>query len=613
MLEEEDEVGDLEEVPTPPDGGWGWMVVFGSFMIHIMADGFTYTLGIFYVYLLNYFDATKAEAAWIVSILVGVTLGSGPLSGALVNRWGCRAVTIGGSLLASLMLFVSIYAETITVLYFTIGMGAGLGFGLIYLPAIVCVTGYFEKKRSFATGIAVCGSGVGTFAFSPLAAWLISYYNWKGALIIISGLMLNCVVFGALFRPLPKPKKRRAVRLRPVSFHSTACSVEPPSPHLPRAPLPSIQRERSSGPHVTYEVTEEEEFRKNLSETCLEQPREQKHKERIRYLSVSATGGHHPDLHPVDIHRIASHGSLNPVLATIRRGEAGLRTTASQPLFAHQPHHHHSHPAKIGSSHPGLHFRKDGHGSHGLLTEHRKDTNSSRSSMRAEDVASEPGKKCGCSPAVMDTIHSYLDLSLLMDPIFLIFAASNFLTSIGFNAPYVFIPDRASEDYGFSADYAAVLLSVVGISNTVSRVLLGYVSDLPFVNRLHLYNAALTVCGVGTCLSVWMPSWAGQVFYSALFGATSGAYVGLTSVVLVDLMGMERMTNAFGLLLLFQGVASVVGAPLCGLLHSPTHGYAGTFLLAGAMIAVSGIMLFAVPCVQRYLERRRQRQLRKPA
>lgn len=23
--------------PTPPDGGWGWMVVFGSFMIHIIS------------------------------------------------------------------------------------------------------------------------------------------------------------------------------------------------------------------------------------------------------------------------------------------------------------------------------------------------------------------------------------------------------------------------------------------------------------------------------------------------------------------------------------------------------------------------------------------------
>ena len=45
---------------------------------------------------------------------------------------------------------------------------SGLGFGLIYLPAIVSVSMYFEKKRGAATGIAVCGSGLGTAVFSPL-------------------------------------------------------------------------------------------------------------------------------------------------------------------------------------------------------------------------------------------------------------------------------------------------------------------------------------------------------------------------------------------------------------------------------------------------------------
>lgn len=44
-----------------------------------------------------------------------------------------------------------------------------------------------------------------------------------------------------------------------------------------------------------------------------------------------------------------------------------------------------------------------------------------------------------------------------------------------------------------------------------------------------------------------------------------GAYVGLTSVILVDLLGMDNLTNAFGLLLLFQGIASFVGPPIAGL------------------------------------------------
>jgi MFS family permease len=49
----------------------------------------------------------------------------------------------------------------------------GIGFGLIYLPAIVVVGYYFERKRALATGIAVAGSGVGTFVFPPVAVYLI--------------------------------------------------------------------------------------------------------------------------------------------------------------------------------------------------------------------------------------------------------------------------------------------------------------------------------------------------------------------------------------------------------------------------------------------------------
>lgn len=28
-----------------PDGGWGWIVVFSSFVIHVIMDGITYSMG----------------------------------------------------------------------------------------------------------------------------------------------------------------------------------------------------------------------------------------------------------------------------------------------------------------------------------------------------------------------------------------------------------------------------------------------------------------------------------------------------------------------------------------------------------------------------------------
>ena len=82
------------------------------------------------------------------------------------------------------------------------GVIGGFGLGLIYLPAVCAVGYYFEKKRALATGISVCGSGVGTFVFAPLGTYLLEQYGWKGANIIFAALCLQCAVFGALMRPL---------------------------------------------------------------------------------------------------------------------------------------------------------------------------------------------------------------------------------------------------------------------------------------------------------------------------------------------------------------------------------------------------------------------------
>ncbi|TDG40778.1 hypothetical protein AWZ03_012800 [Drosophila navojoa] len=220
---------DMDPMPTPPDGGWGWVVVFGSFMIHIVTDGMTYSFGIFHNEFLTYFNEGNGYTAWIASIMVGVTFSSGPISSSFVNRYGCRTVTIAGAILAAGCIIVSMFAQNVATLIVTIGFGTGLGFGLIYLPAIVSVTQYFEARRSLATGIAVCGSGFGTFVFAPLTELLIGSYGWRGAMLIIGGVVLNCIIFGAMFRPLeaPRPKARKHKKAAIMDQNVTPAELEP--------------------------------------------------------------------------------------------------------------------------------------------------------------------------------------------------------------------------------------------------------------------------------------------------------------------------------------------------------------------------------------------------
>nr|XP_045596429.1 monocarboxylate transporter 14-like [Procambarus clarkii] len=705
-MEEEAEGGSVKTMPTPPDGGWGWMVVFASFMIHVLADGFTYTFGIYFVQLMQYYDASAASTSWIASILVGVTLGSGPIAGMLVNKMGCRVVTVAGALLASLALFLSIFAPNVETLYVTIGLGAGLGFGLIYLPAIVCVTGYFEKRRSFATGIAVCGSGIGTFAFSPLVEYLINELSWQNSLIIISGIMLNCVVFGAMFRPLEDniilqrddldiedpttpeflplsdlpiikwhlsnpdllitdpSKERTKFGLPKLHSKYRVCWKIPGSggfvksrslgkviscrsyfsqfyvflfffyysEHLctmsaPNAAIVSVKASTSSICKIKRSVMTFEKKVEIIKKTNNGIPR-------ILRSAVCSNmslgkecneddGEEEDDGEKEDEEVLKEKGNMERVQQYFESILAFMETSNSEfkpEDMMNQKYLTHRRPfltiTSSSEQRTPVSSTPIEHPVVSLTFLFRQDPGSYRASMARlpnnEETPSEVenAKVCGCVPCsreTRDAMNSLMDWGLLTDGIFILFAISNFCTSIGFNAPYIFIVDRARH-LGIPDSQSSFLLAVVGISNTVSRILLGYISDQAWVNRLYLYNVSLTLCGIGTCVSIWFNTYSSQIFYAAVFGSTSGAYVGLTSVVLVDLLGMERLTNAFGLLLMFQGIASVIGPPMCGSLFDMTDSYDYSFLLAGSMIAVSGLMLFFIPCIWRVQARKLAKQ-----
>lgn len=85
----------------------------------------------------------------------------------------------------------------------------------------------------------------------------------------------------------------------------------------------------------------------------------------------------------------------------------------------------------------------------------------------------------------------------------------------------------------------------------------------------------------------------------------SAGFISLTSIILVDLLGLEKLTNAFGLVILFRGAAACVGSPLAGALRDATDSYAVPFFVAGAFFGLSAITSFMIPPVQRLSKKKR--------
>jgi MFS family permease len=191
-----------------------------------------------------------------------------------------------------------------------------------------------------------------------------------------------------------------------------------------------------------------------------------------------------------------------------------------------------------------------------------------------------------------------VDVSLLKNPVFLFVAISNIFGMLGFYVPFVYLIDSAVNK-GIEKDQAAFLLSIIGITNTIGRVLSGVISDLPQVSALLMNNLCLLLSGICIAIVPFCGSYGAYVGMAVFFGLFVSGYVSLTSIMLVELLGLENLTNAFGLLILFRGAASIVGSPLAGAVLNAVGNYEVPFFLAGGFLILSALISFMVPFVQR--------------
>lgn len=129
----------------------------------------------------------------------------------------------------------------------------------------------------------------------------------------------------------------------------------------------------------------------------------------------------------------------------------------------------------------------------------------------------------------------------------------------------------------------------------------------------------MVLCGAVIALVPLITDYSILCLISGSFGFLIAANYSLTCVILVELITLDRFTNAYGLLLLVQGFANLIGPPiggkqslffgfanitsvvwLSGWLYDITGTYNLSFYLAGLFIGISGLMLIVIPILKRY-------------
>lgn len=120
-------------------------------------------------------------------------------------------------------------------------------------------------------------------------------------------------------------------------------------------------------------------------------------------------------------------------------------------------------------------------------------------------------------------------------------------------------------EYNIPMKKASLLIGFMSVASTFGRLFFGKLADVERVNRLYVYQIALLGMGVANTLCPVLTTFPSLMVYCAIFGFFEGCYVCQVAVITGDIVGVDRMAIAVGVLFGIKSIPLTLGPPLAGI------------------------------------------------
>ncbi|XP_012059545.1 PREDICTED: monocarboxylate transporter 9-like [Atta cephalotes] len=571
----------------PPDGGWGWVVLFSALIVNFLIPGTVKSFGVLFVEFLHVFKASSTAASWMPALCYFLYSSLGPLSSILSTKYSYRTVTLIGGTFAASGMMLSYFANSVTYLYISYGLMVGIGAGLSFPPTVYIVTQYFEKLRGMANGLCISGSAIGTIVLPPLLQHLLDRFGYRGAVLIMGAITLNTLVCGLLYHPVEQHMKivplddgidNEALTLD-ESIGEKQESDEKMGEDAKFTDDEPIRKfsDLSHNQHNVVLETTEKTFCKPEKASC-------KPEKKLDYKTNDTVVGLRYDVIRDEIpHENISN--TNEFRMTIRPSQEDDDDLNSDTQNL----------SRRGSTEAGT--EKDVK----LQLDPLKIGKNPKEDSRVRDE--EPKRDDACSKSTKiskkhDKKKPFFDLSVLRDPIYLVILISNSTSAISNTNFMILLPSYAIAE-GFDKNSSALLLSIVSALDLVGRIGGASLSDIDFVPKYYYFVGGLGTSGIALALLPMATSYTMLSFFCGLFGLSSGMYIGITTVILADMLGTEKLSSSYGISLFVNGVLQLVGPPICGVIFENILSYKPIFLAFGIILILGTALWAVVPLIKR--------------
>ncbi len=177
------------------------------------------SFGLFLVPLSIEFGWSRSEISFAMGLLLWLVVGTGPIAGVLLDRFGVRRVLIPSIILFSIVFAcLSLVDGRLWLFYLLYGSLAVVGAGTLPSSYTRVVIGWFDKRRGLALGITMAGVGLGGFLIPPVIHALLDFGGLKAAYLgvasVVAIVALPVVVF--LLKEPPVSKDQQVTTTGPL-------------------------------------------------------------------------------------------------------------------------------------------------------------------------------------------------------------------------------------------------------------------------------------------------------------------------------------------------------------------------------------------------------------
>lgn len=185
-------------------GGGGrqyrWVVVGITFFSTAMVLGARFSMGMFIPFLPEAFATSPAAVSGVLGITLLVAAVAQPVIGWLLDRFGARLVFTTGLALSGAALCGTAMADQFWQFLALFAIGSALGYAALSPASTTTIlTGWFDRQKGTAVGIATSGTKVAMILMPPAIAAMIVAGDWRFAMMVVGGLILLMIPVVLLF------------------------------------------------------------------------------------------------------------------------------------------------------------------------------------------------------------------------------------------------------------------------------------------------------------------------------------------------------------------------------------------------------------------------------